>query len=220
MIKINKIHIKDEALKIIAKINEKNPYYLIIGVLVMLLLADYFFIMRFQLGTLRALGPKKSELADHFKQFETNRSRVEKYKKDIVLLDEKLVGLEGRLRTVEQIPAVLEELSRAANRNKIFVQQILPDTNLAKPVLKNDEGQYYRMSVVVEGKSGYHHFAKFLNELEETGSLMRVNQLGITSAADNPRQHQVKLEVQAVIFEPTGSRRVAVSEPATTRKRK
>lgn len=217
---IKKIQIKEEALKIIAKINDKNPYYLIIGVLVFFLLMDYFLFMRFQLGVLRTLGPKRSEIADGFRQFETNRSRVDKYKKDVVLLDKKLAVLEGRIRTVEQIPAILEELSRAANRNKIFVEQILPDTNLGDPVLKNADGQYYLMSVVIEAKSGYHNFGRFLNELEETRALMKISQVNISSNVGNPRQHQIKLEVQAVIFEPAGKKGSSVSSGDVRRKKK
>lgn len=217
---IKKIQIKEEALKIIAKINEKNPYYLIIGVLVFFLLMDYFLFMRFQLGVLRTLGPKRSEIADGFRQFETNRARVDKYRKDVVLLDKKLVALEGRIRTIEQIPAILEELSRAANRNKIFVEQILPDTNLGDPVLKNTDGQYYLMSVVIEAKSGYHNFGRFLNELEETGALMKISQVNISSNVANPRQHQIKLEVRAVIFEPAGKKGSSVSSGDVRRKKK
>lgn len=218
---IKKIKIKEEAIKFIGRINEKNPYYLVIGVLVVVLLLDYFLIMRFQLNTLRALGPKRSEIADGFKQFETNRSRVEKYKKDIELLDERLIVLEKRIRTIEEVPVVLEELSRVANRHKIFVEQIIPDANFDQPVLKNADGRYYLMPVVIEAKSGYHHFGRFLNALEEEGALMKVKQIMMVANVANPRQHQIKLEVQAVIFEPASStRKVAVSQPPQTGKKK
>lgn len=215
---MKQIKIKEETVKFIAKINEKNPYYLIIGLLVVVLLMDYFLVMRFQLGALRALGPKRSEIMDHFKQFETNASRVDKYKNDIVLLDEKLNTLEKRIRTTEDIPAVLEELSRAANRSKIVVEQILPDTNLGKPVLKNAEGLYYLMAISIEAKGSYHYFGRFLNEIEETGALFKVSQMSISSSTQNPRQHQVKLTIQAVIFEPAGTGSASASAAGRGRK--
>ncbi len=194
--------IKSEAQKFVSKINEKNPYYLIIGILVLVLLFDYLLIMQFQLGALRTLGPKISGIKDNFEQFDVNKGRVEKYKNDVKELDVRLIELDKRLHTTEEIPVVLEELSRIANRNKILVEQVLPETNLGDPVLKDVQGKYYLLPVVVDAKSSYHNFGRFLNELETEGPLMKIDQIMVASSKENPRQHIVKLKIQAVIFEP------------------
>ena len=198
------VDIKHEIHKVIVKLNEKNPYYLVIGLLVLVLIVDYIFIMQFQLGALRALGPKLAEISDHFKEFETNRARVGKYEEDIKDLDQKLDNLEKRLRTTEEIPAVLEGISRIANRSKVFIDQIIPETDLGEPVFKNAQGKYYLLPVRVEAKASYHNFGRFLNELETQGSLMMIDDMMIETNLENPRQHLVKLSIQAVIFEPAG----------------
>ena len=199
---MKKIDIKEEALKVINKINEKNPYYLLIGVLIFLLVFDYLLLMQFQLKAIQKLGPRIIEISDNFKQFELDRSRVAKYKNDIFYLDNQLGQLEKRIKTTEEIPVVLEELSRIANHHKFFVEQILPEMQLGKPVLKDNTGNYYLLPVMVQGRGSYHGFGKFLNELETAGSLMRIEMLSINENVENPRQHNIRFKMQTVIFEP------------------
>ena len=212
---------KDETLKVIAKINEKNPYYLVIGALVFLLIMDYFLIMRFQLGALSALGPRRLEIADQFRQLESGLSRMDKNQEQILALNEKLASLEKRIKTTNEIPSILEEISRAANQRKVVIEQIIPDTNLGNSVLKMSGGQYYFLPIAIEARSRYHDFARFLNDMEETGVMLKVGQMNISGTADNPRIHRIRVNVQAVIFEPVGSERIRASEelePARRRK--
>jgi len=199
-----RIDVKKEILKFVAKINERNPYYLMIGVLALVLILDYFLIMQFQLGAIRRLGPRVSEIRDDFKEFETNRDRVDNYRADIQDLNRSLKELDQQIKTTDQIPLVLETFSRIANRNKVFVEQLLPDSTLGTPALKNAEGKYYFLPMVVAAKSSYHNLGRFLNELEQEGALMQVDGITISGNAGNPRQHQVKLSVKVVVLEPKG----------------
>ena len=196
--------IKAEFLSMIAKVNEKNPYYLVIGVLVLVLLLDYFLIMQFQLGALRKMGSKLTEIKSEIERFETNYGRINKYKSEIQMLDDKLEGLQNRIARTEDISAVLEGLSRMANSNKVFVEQLLPDTNWDEPVLEDEEGRYFLLPVAINAKGGYHNFGRFLNDLEERGTLMKIAQIEIAASSDNPRQHLIKFLIEAVIFEAKG----------------
>lgn len=204
MAKYNIKNIKADAQKFIEQVNEKNPYYLVIGVLIVVLLLDYFLIMQFQLGQMRTLGPKITEIKKDIQLFENNKDRVDKYKEDIIELDVQLAGLQERLRTTEEIPIVLENLSRLANDNKVFIEQILPETSLNEPILENKEGRFYLLPVLIDARSSYHHFGQFVNDLEIKGALMRIDRLSILTNIDNPRQHRIKLTILAVIFEPKG----------------
>ncbi|HSV43095.1 MAG TPA: hypothetical protein VLJ10_00945, partial [Candidatus Bathyarchaeia archaeon] len=98
-----KIDAKKEILKFIARINERNPYYLMIGVLVIVLILDYFLIMQFQLGAIRRLGPRVSEIRDDFKEFEANRDRVDNYRVDTQDLNHSLKELDQQINTTDQI---------------------------------------------------------------------------------------------------------------------
>ncbi|MEW5895482.1 MAG: type 4a pilus biogenesis protein PilO [Candidatus Omnitrophota bacterium] len=199
---MKKINLKEEAVKIINKVNEKNPYYLIISILVLALVLDYFLIMQFQLKAMRQLNPRIIELKGSFKQFEMNKARVDSYQKNIIDLDVQLGELEKRIKTTEEIPVVLEEISRIGNQYKFFIEQILPETSLEESTFKNNEGSYYLLPVRLEARSSYHSFGRFLNELESKGSLMKVEKITMTSNDENPRQHAIKLNIQTVIFDP------------------
>lgn len=194
--------IKVEILKAVKSINEKNPHYLIIGVLLTVLLLDYFLIMQFQLGALRTLGPRILQIKSDVTLYEQNKGRVAKYKETILDLDQKLASLQGRIKTTEDISAVLEGISRLANENQVFVEQVLPEINLDDPVLKNDQGRYFLLPIRVAARGGYHQFGRFLNDLEERGTLMRIDHLRIAADPQQSRQHLINMILEAVVFEP------------------
>jgi len=80
---------KEQIFQLIAKVNEKNPYYTIIGFLAILLILDYFCVMQFQLKTLRALSPKANTLAEELKTAKGNIQRIPQYQTEITEMNEK-----------------------------------------------------------------------------------------------------------------------------------
>jgi len=199
--------IKTEILKAVKSVNEKNPYYLVIGVLVAVLLLDYFLIMQFQLDALRTLGPRILQIKSDVTLYEQNKGRVEKYKETIADLDRKMDSLRNRIKTTEDISAVLEGISRMANENKVFVEQVLPEIDLDDPVLKNDQGRYFLLPIRVAARGGYHQFGHFLNDLEERGTLMQMHHLRMTADPQQSRQHLINMILEAVVFEPADGAR-------------
>ena len=194
--------IQTKILKTIKEVNAQNPYYLIIGVLVLVLLLDYFLIMQFQLGALRTLGPRVMEIKSDIDLFEKNKGRIGKYKNTIKELDQKLESLQNRIKNTEDISEVLEGISRTANDNAVFFEQILPEIDLSDPAFENKQGRYFLLPVTMSARSGYHHFGRFLNDLEERGTLMQVRRLRITADPKRIRQHNVNVVIEAVVFEP------------------
>ncbi len=194
-------NVKEEFGKVIAKINEKNPYYLIAGFLVLLLIVDYLVVMQFQLRTLSTLSPKIKGLSDELSVTENNIQRLPQYKKEIERLSSSLERINKKVRTKEEIPMILENISVIANRNGVKIEQIMPDTTTTDPILQNDSGAYYSIPIVVEAKSGYHELGRFLSDLEREGALLSIPDFTIGHNKSEPRANIVKMTLNVIVLE-------------------
>ncbi len=201
---MQKIDLKEKITELVASLNEKNPYYVIIGVLVCLLLIDYFGLMQFQFGALRELNPKIKQVQTDFKLLEDGKKRMEQYQKEADRLDSKLKSLNLLIRSRGEISGILENISRIGNKNRVRIEQIVPDTTLDEPVMKNGEGAYYLLPIVVEAKGGYHEFGCFLNQLEQEGVVANISRLSIVADEESgQRQQRIEMTLNTIIFEPS-----------------
>ena len=186
---------------IVAKINEKNPYYLIIGVMVLLLVVDFFLFMHPQMKILMSLNPEITEMSRDIKTTENNIKRLPQYRTELTSLGAQIDVINEKIKSREEIPMILENISRIASLNGVRIDQIVPNTGVIESVLKNDKGEYFAIPIVLEAKSGYHDFGRFMNQLEEDISYFQVPSFMITTNAANPRKHNIQLTINAVVFE-------------------
>lgn len=188
--------------KLITKINEKNPYYLLIGVLFLILIVDYLVIMQFQLRTLGSLNPKIKTLSEELSGTKNNIQRLSQYEDEIKKLNRQLGRFIRRVKGKEEIPQALENISVIANKNGVKIEQIMPDTSTNEPVLQNSEGQYFIIPVIIEAKAGYHNFGRFLNQMEEEGVFLNVADFTLAANLKEGRLHTIKLTVDTIVLEP------------------
>ena len=189
--------------QMINRINEKNPYYVVIGAVVALLVLDYICVLQFQVRTLSSLNPKTKTLADDYDSTNNNIKRLPQYQKEVRRLEGQLERVSRKIRTREEIPQILENISVVANENGVHIEQIMPNTTVEEPILKNNDGQYFIVPIIVEGRSSYHDFGRFFNQLEEEGVLLNVPDFTIAANAQEPRLHRVKLTINAIVLEKT-----------------
>lgn len=199
MIKISDV--SEQVFKIIDRINEKNPYYIVIGICVAFLIADYFVILQFQLRSLGSLNPKITTLSQELTSVQNNIQRLPQFKQERERLQAELEKTNRKIRTKEEVPVLLENISLIANRNGVRIEQIRPDQAVDKPILTNEDGKYFSIPVVVEAASGYHHFGRFLNQLETEGDLVTIPDFMIASSDKDTQRHRIKLTINAVVFE-------------------
>ena len=193
--------IPEQILGLITKINEKNPYYLVVGLIVVILIVDYFCVMQFQLNTVGSLGSRIATLSQELETTETNIQRMSQYQIEVERLREKLERMSGKIRTREEVPLLLENISRIANKHAVQIEQIMPDKTEGEPILQNSDGEYFSIPVSIEARAGYHDFGRFLNELERDGDFFRVPEFVIAASSDDPMRHAIKLMINAIVFE-------------------
>ncbi len=185
----------------ISEMAGKYPAYTVIGLLVGVLLIDYFGVMQFQLSTLMSLNPQISKLSREVEVAKNNIQRMPQYRNELRALEEKIVHLNLKIKLREEIPLVLENISRMSNPNNVNIDRVMPDTSLEDPVLKNKEGQYFSVPVSVEASSGYHDFGRFLYQLEMEGVFWDILDFTIAANSSDSMKHIIKLNLNTIIFD-------------------
>ena len=185
----------------LSQIQEKHPLLPICGAILVILLVDYVAVLQFQLKAFMSLNPKISTLSQDLKGIKDNIARMPQYEKEVKTLTEKIEKISKKVKPKGEMPLIIEDLSRVANKNGVKIDQIMPDPSAEKLLLKNKDGSYYSTPVLIEARSGYHNFGRFLNQLEIEGLFMDTPELAIMSDPAGPTEHKMKLTLNVIFFE-------------------
>ena len=172
---------------------EKNPYLVLIGFILGILLLDYFFIFQFQLKTLMSINPKIENLSEDLKTTKNNIERLPQYQKEIESLKRRLEYVQSKIKSGEEVPLILENISRMANKHGVKIVQIMQDKASERSLGKTKDGEYFSVPIIVEASSGYHNFGQFLNQLEAEGLFIEIPQFTITASGGGLAPEAIKL---------------------------
>ena len=192
--------ISEKLAPLLSKINEKNIYYVLAGGFIFILIVDIFLIMGPQLASLNKINPKIKTLSDDIKSARENIQKLDGYTKENERLKINYQAISSKIKNKEEVPTILERISRLANKNGVKIDQIAPEPQNQKEMLKEKEKIYYSLPIVIEAKSDYHSFGRFLNQIENDDLFLIINNLTIASKNES-RQHDIKFTLSAVVYE-------------------
>jgi len=182
------------------KLDVRYWYYLLGAFLFLIVMADYFFIMKPQLGTLNKLNPEIKVLSDNLKRTQTDITRISQYKTQVEALKKAVEELRLRVRTKQEVPFIIEKISRIAHQHDVKIDQIMPNTLAQEITLENDDRTYYDLPIIIEARSTYHDFGRFINELESEETFFQVEGLTVSSMAGS-RLNVVKVTMSTIVYE-------------------
>jgi Tfp pilus assembly protein PilO len=185
-------------------VDEKMIKYIIGGILLLVFLAWYFLVVQPQLTALQKLSPEITELKQQIQQAKDDVQKMNLYQGQLNQLRAKAGGVESSVQSKEDVPKVLEKISQYASKYRIRVDQIVPLFEAQEVVLKNKEGKYYSLPILVEGKSSYHDFGKFINALETDQASLTIKKFSIMANQQDALKHAIKVTVSAIILEAAG----------------
>jgi len=195
-----KIKYFDKIISAVEKMDEKQRYYIFGGILVFILVLDYYILMRPQLGALTEINPKIQILKEDIKKAENDIQRLDQYSVEVEKLKEEVDVINLRVEARDDVPLILERISLMANQNNVRLEQIMPNTLDQEKILENNERSYYSLPILVEARAGYHNFGKFLNQIERSERFLNIDDFMI-SASNDTKNHAIKLRLGTVIYE-------------------
>ena len=114
------------------------------------------------------------------------KDKAEEYDKKIELYEKKLPAQ-------QEIPDLLENLSKMARNADITIVGITPVTQKDQ---REPSGQVYKeIPILINARSGYHELGNFLAGLENADRFMKVADIDIKSNKTAPARHDVSLLV-------------------------
>ncbi|MDP8265477.1 MAG: type 4a pilus biogenesis protein PilO [Candidatus Aceula meridiana] len=192
---------KDLTNKILAylpPLTQKTSYYVLGGAVAFALLFDYLFVMSFQIRALRSLNPKIATLGKDLKDIKYHFERVSIYEAEAARLRERFSKVKTSILTREEIPMILENISRIASGLGVQIDQIMPLKESEEQMLESDEAIYFAVPIFIKAEGGYHAFGKFFNRIEEDQTFMNIQDFDIVKSSTHPRKQMSKFVI--IIF--------------------
>lgn len=189
-------NIKDK----IDNLDEKQMYYILIGALVFVFLLDYFILMRPQLGTLNKISPEIKILKEDIEKAKTDIEKESFYRGEISRLQEEVDQANIKLRSKEEVPLILEYISRIADEHDLKIDQIMPDVEAQEVVLEKSEKAYFNLPILIDARSSFHNFGKFINGLENGDIFLTIAAFTVAKSDNDRRLHTIKITLNALVF--------------------
>ncbi len=197
------IKIPEQLTNLFSQADEKKRN-IAIGVAAFLILAiDFLLIMRPQISRLMFLNQEVSKRKTDFKAANDDIAKVAQYRSDVHQWAEKISSMNEKIKSREEVPLILERISLMANQQGVKINQIMPNQDGQKAILKNSEVQYYLLPIFVEAYAGYHDLGRFLNQLESDEMYLRLDNFTLSANGGDIYHHQMQMTIQAIIFDKT-----------------
>lgn len=168
----------------------------LLGIIVSVLYIYFIFIPQFtkDLGLVGRAIKMRGEL----KYAKTLIAEKEDFKKKVAEYNEKIDLYEKKLPAQQEVPSLLENLSKMAMNANINIIGITP---VALKLSREKKGQVYReIPILITAKSGYHELGRFLSNLENGDRFMKVVDISIKTNTSAPKKHDVELMVYTYVL--------------------
>jgi len=177
----------------------KTQRYVLFGLLGILLFIVYmYFIFLPQLtkdviitGRMITLSKDLGEGRNLIGQTDAFKKKVDEYKDKIELYEKKLPAQ-------QEIPSLLENLSKMARNANISIIGITPVD--LKPQKGKKNLVYKEIPILITARSGYHELGRFLSNLENGDRFMKVVDISIKANSATPKKHDVELMVYTYVL--------------------
>ena len=179
---------------------EKNPY-LVIGVIIFfILLLDYLILLRPQLALLKQTSSQAGSLSRNLKATKKDIASIEQFRQRLSTLQEKIAVVGERIAQEEEMPVVLENISKLAKQSNLKIIQLKPFREEEKIVATSQAGNIYELPVLIEARCGYHQLGFFVNKLENGRIFMDLAGMELLPNAEDSLHHHAKLVVNTYIL--------------------
>ncbi|MCA9393380.1 MAG: type 4a pilus biogenesis protein PilO [Candidatus Omnitrophica bacterium] len=180
---------------------DAKVFYLILGVgLLAVFLLDYFLLMAPQLKTLSKINPEIKILGEDIGKARNNIQRLAQYQSQVTKLTADIALENKKVELRDEVPLILEHISRVAGEYKVKINQIMPNVIDSEIVLENDERIYYDLPIDIEARAGYHDLGRFVNAIEQGSIFLKVGELTI-AGIEGRKDLSIKVTFDALVYD-------------------
>ncbi len=144
----------------------KVRYGIFAGILLAAFALDYFLLMGPQIRSLKGLEEAVKTASADVERVSNDLQRTRQLKDGLNSSRAELEAMSLKVRSLQEVPVILEEISRTANQFNVKIDQVKPLPESQETLISAPEGKYYALPIVIQARSGYHMFGHFLSTLE------------------------------------------------------
>ncbi len=182
-------------------LNEQARYSILGGVVVLVLLLDVFLLVLPQCGSISDINDQIKTLSTDTAQVVTDKQRIDQLKKSLEQTRLTLEAMNIKIRPLQEVPAILETISRIANEYDVKIDKLVPQKQEQESLTKSEDGHYYALPIVIQARCGYHMFGRFLNKLENEDLYFSLKDLLVQDDEKNPRIHLFSLTINIILVD-------------------
>lgn len=162
---------------------DNKKIFLILLICVIFFYMDFSFIFKSQLQALKITEPKISALKRDLDNLTKETAKMEELKKKQIEPAQKSAVKIKKIISSEQLAGLLQDLSDIANRNSLKIEQIKPskDSQISKQGKIEGTDKLQPVLITLDLTGDYHHFGKFINDIEGAQAFIAVEGMKISS---------------------------------------
>ncbi|MEK6727591.1 MAG: type 4a pilus biogenesis protein PilO [Candidatus Omnitrophota bacterium] len=180
---------------------DKKKIFLIALICIIFLYLDFSLIFKSQIQALKTTEPKIAVLKRDLDNFKKDTAKMEELKKKQIEPVQKAAAKIKKIISSEQLAILLQDLSDIANKNEVKIEQIKPskDSQTSKQDKVAGIGNLQPVLITLDLTGDYHHFGKFINDIEGAQSFIAVQSMKISSGAGEYFKQKVNLVLRVYV---------------------
>ncbi len=176
-------------------LNERNPreklMVLVFGG-IFIFTVDYFIWLAPVVNVLTKTMPILSSLNEELDTLKSDKKAAPEIKKKWDNIQNELIEKEKGFQGTDQLPALLENLSKLANEAGVRITSVKPVGD-SVPV---GNKLYFSVPLQMNASAGGHELGAFLSKLETDQIFYKVTDLKISQNPTNPRKHSIEMMLE------------------------
>ncbi len=148
-----------------------------IAILLVVLAVDYFAVLQFELGSLSTTNDQIKKSNDEIAKLQADQARLGQIKNTLKKVKEDFSKIQSKVRPLQDLPVILEDLTKMALAAHLTVDQITPSREGQEDFATVGGVKYFALPVVVMAHCGYHNFGQFLNNVENSNVMFLLKDL-------------------------------------------
>ena len=164
----------------------------LVGVVV-IAAAGYFLLISPAQARIDVLNQKRTQLTTEVSQAKAQVAEIERFRREIVELEKRLVLLADRLPSEKETPTLYRALSSAAEQSGLGVALFQPREARAKDVVNE-------IPIIVSAEGSYHQLAKFFERVAALPRVVNVNDFKMTGIPKSRNSMKADLTLATYMY--------------------
>jgi len=155
---------------------------------------DYLLLINPVIGVCMRTAPKVATMQTQLQELKDNHRNKALIDQSWEATNKRLTEGERRFVASNELPALLENLSKLAQDSDVKIISLKPIETFSKT---DKARRYNSVPIEINASSGTHELGRLLSKLESGPTFFRVTDIQITAESSNIKRHSIQLGLEA-----------------------